>query len=264
MAAPDRFVTIMIHTDGNAESRRFRMPLWVARIAAISLVVVAITILVATVLYIPLARRAALVSGLRERVANLEAENGQVVELAQRLEELEDRYTQMRTMLGANIVTGPLALGDTIPVAPAIRAALQVAGAGVETGLSVPAHWPLDQRGVVTRGLTGNAGSDEMHSGVDIAVPIGTPIRAAGGGIVRQAGYDPEYGLAVFVEHPDEYESLYGHASRLLVQVGDTVQAGQVIALTGSTGRSTAPHLHFEIRRRGLPVDPSSIIKKES
>jgi murein DD-endopeptidase MepM/ murein hydrolase activator NlpD len=92
---------------------------------------------------------------------------------------------------------------------------------------------------------------------------MGTPIRAAAGGTVAEAGDDPEYGHYILVNHPDGYQSMYGHASRLLVVAGQFVPAGEVIGLSGSTGRSTAPHLHFEIRRDGRAIDPRSIVRQE-
>src|SRR6266496_1516943 len=72
---------------------------------------------------------------------------------------------------------------------------------------------------------------------------------------------DRDYGLFVLLRHPEGYETMYGHASRLLVAEGDLIQAGQVIALTGSSGRSTAPHLHFEIRREGTSLDPLTMVR---
>src|SRR5947199_249405 len=96
------------------------------------------------------------------------------------------------------------------------------------------------------------------------AGPAGTPVRAAGGGAVEAAGTDPAYGLFVLLRHSSGYETMYGHASRLLVREGDSVQAGQVIALSGNSGRSTAPHLHFEIRREGKSLDPLTVVKQEN
>jgi murein DD-endopeptidase MepM/ murein hydrolase activator NlpD len=81
---------------------------------------------------------------------------------------------------------------------------------------------------------------------------------------VRRSGTDPAYGLFVLLAHPDGYESMYGHLSRVLVLQGDTVRVGQVIALTGNSGRSTAPHLHFEIRRDGRSVDPLALVREGS
>jgi murein DD-endopeptidase MepM/ murein hydrolase activator NlpD len=125
-------------------------------------------------------------------------------------------------------------------------------------------HWPLDVGGFVTRGEAGPGDSVEAHPGIDIAVPTGSPVRAAGGGRVEKAGTDSAYGLFVLLQHPGRYETMYGHASRLLVREGDSVQAGQVIALSGSSGRSTAPHLHFEIRLDGKSLDPLTMVKREN
>ena len=116
----------------------------------------------------------------------------------------------------------------------------------------------------MTRGQTGEGGVDELHPGIDIAVPMGTPIRAAGGGEVGRTGRDPDYGLFVLIRHPDGYETMYGHASRILVEGGEQVGSSQVIALSGSTGRSTAPHLHFEVRRGGRSIDPRTIVKEDT
>jgi murein DD-endopeptidase MepM/ murein hydrolase activator NlpD len=89
-----------------------------------------------------------------------------------------------------------------------------------------------------------------------------TPVRAAGGATVAQTGEDADYGKFVLLQHPDDYQTLYGHLSRVLVTRGRTVRAGEVIGLSGNSGRSTAPHLHFEIRKAGRSVDPLGIIQE--
>lgn len=94
------------------------------------------------------------------------------------------------------------------------------------------------------------------HTGLDIPAPHGTPILASGGGRVISAGYKGAYGRAVVIDHGDGLSTLYGHASKLLVRAGDVVMPNQQIALVGSTGRSTGPHLHFEVIRRGVRVEP--------
>ncbi|HET6412288.1 MAG TPA: M23 family metallopeptidase [Anaeromyxobacter sp.] len=99
------------------------------------------------------------------------------------------------------------------------------------------------------------------HDGVDLSAPVGTPIRATRDGIVRAAGPRAGYGLAVEVDHGSGLTTLYGHASELLVSPGQLVRAGQPIARVGSTGRSTGPHLHFEVRMGGRPVDPVRALK---
>jgi murein DD-endopeptidase MepM/ murein hydrolase activator NlpD len=79
---------------------------------------------------------------------------------------------------------------------------------------------------------------------------------------VQQVGEDPEYGLFVLLSHPDDYQTMYGHLSRILVTTGAAVAPGEVIGLSGNTGRSSAPHLHFEIRQKGVSLDPRSMIKE--
>ena len=99
------------------------------------------------------------------------------------------------------------------------------------------------------------------HSGVDFAAPYGSPIKAAQAGYVIFAGAKGGYGNAVVVQHNPRFATLYGHAAKLLVQRGAYVRAGQVIALVGSTGQSTGPHLHFEVQDYGQAVNPVFFLK---
>lgn len=259
-------VTIVVHSDGALASRTIRLPVWLLR----TLIGVGATfaglLLLGLALYLPIVAQAARVPGLVREVDRLGAENRKIADLVAALDSAERRYDRIRAMLGADVVPDPVRLASSLPVAPPVRA--QVAGtpSPYETGLSAPTHWPLDEPGYVTRGQASSGGGantpDEEHPGVDIAVPIGSPVRASGGGTVLQAGEDPEYGLFVVLEHPDSLQSKYGHLSRTTVTPGQLVQAGQVIGLSGNTGRSSAPHLHFEIRREGTPIDPRTMLKE--
>ena len=117
----------------------------------------------------------------------------------------------------------------------------------------IPSEWPLTRRGFITRG---HMESHTSHPGVDIAVPEGTPVRATASGLVSRVGWDTVYGNFIEVKHSEGYSTLYGHNSALLVQQGQWVRRGEIIAFSGNTGRSTAPHLHYEVRCKGVPVDP--------
>ncbi len=94
------------------------------------------------------------------------------------------------------------------------------------------------------------------HEGIDIAVEEGTPIRVSAGGRIAFAGPRGTYGLAVIVDHGGGVRTLYAHCSRVLVTEGKKVDAGDIIALSGNTGRSTGPHLHLEVLKDGVPLDP--------
>lgn len=104
-------------------------------------------------------------------------------------------------------------------------------------------------------------GDGRNHRAVDIASPTGTPIYAAMGGVVTTATYKSDYGYYVVIDHGKGYETVYAHASKLNVSVGQVVSTGETIALVGSTGQSTGSHLHFEVRINGTRVDPLKYIK---
>ena len=99
-------------------------------------------------------------------------------------------------------------------------------------------------------------GTTIYHSGIDIGVDEGTPVHAADGGTVAWSGWMGGYGYAVVIDHGNGMSTLYGHNSELAVSEGQDVGKGQVIAYAGSTGNSTGPHVHFEVRISGDPVDP--------
>ena len=104
-------------------------------------------------------------------------------------------------------------------------------------------------------------GGTDFHPGMDIAADEGSPIRAASGGRVLAAGPDGGYGNVVVIDHGNGVTSKYGHCSQTFATVGQVVQAGDEIAAVGSTGHSTGPHLHFEVRVGDKPVDPAPYLK---
>ena len=131
----------------------------------------------------------------------------------------------------------------------------------VERGTKIPPTYikPLSG-GRLSSGFGGRKaptkGASTNHKGVDWATPIGTAIYASSGGTVTKAGWGSGYGYVIYIKHPDGRETRYGHLSKVLVSPGQSVKQGQKIALSGNTGRSTGPHLHFEIRINGVAVNP--------
>jgi murein DD-endopeptidase MepM/ murein hydrolase activator NlpD len=124
--------------------------------------------------------------------------------------------------------------------------------------LMVPSSAPVD--GPIGSGFGFRAdpftGRTALHSGLDFPAEAGTPITAAAGGVVVRVGAHPAYGQMLELDHGNGLTTRYAHASRLLVRQGDLVRRGQPIAQVGSTGRSTGPHLHFEVLVEGVPQDP--------
>jgi murein DD-endopeptidase MepM/ murein hydrolase activator NlpD len=131
---------------------------------------------------------------------------------------------------------------------------------------SLPSRWPL--RGPVNsefgKRLSPWAPSSEFHSGLDIGAPIGTPVKAPAPGTVVFAGQHSEYGVTLIIDHGNDTKSLYGHLTKLQVTLNQRVQRGDVVALSGNTGRSSGPHLHYEIQVKGQAVNPHGYIWEDA
>jgi murein DD-endopeptidase MepM/ murein hydrolase activator NlpD len=104
-------------------------------------------------------------------------------------------------------------------------------------------------------------GERSFHSGVDLGCPVNTAVYAARTGKVVFTGYEGDYGQLVIIEHPHGYFSYYGHLSKIRVKKGETVTSNTCIALSGNTGRTTGPHLHFEIRKQTKPINPVIVLR---
>ena len=248
----DRRLTLIIVPHGDLETKTFEVSYRRLRLLAWSALAGLCILVVMVAMWFSLAAQAARVPPLKRELERFESERVKVDSLAHLLAEVEGQYERVRQLLGAD----GAAAGQQ-PVLPELPAAGS-AGQGGPDGTIIDA-WPLGTvRGFITRGLTG----DTDHTGLDIAVPQSTYVRAAGPGTVLEVGQDEIYGNFVRIGHGGELETLYGHASQLLVAKGDQVKRSQVIALSGNTGRSTAPHLHFEVREKGKPVDPQRYVKQ--
>jgi murein DD-endopeptidase MepM/ murein hydrolase activator NlpD len=123
---------------------------------------------------------------------------------------------------------------------------------------SLPSLWPA--RGFLASGfgvrLSPFTDTKVFHHGLDIDAPAGSPVKAAGGGKVVRSGFESLYGNIVVIDHGNGYQTFYAHLSERTVEEGDTVQKGDVIGKVGDSGRTTGPHLHYEVHVDGLPVNP--------
>jgi murein DD-endopeptidase MepM/ murein hydrolase activator NlpD len=130
---------------------------------------------------------------------------------------------------------------------------------------SVPVRRPLEGETDLASGFGVRqdpfTGSPAMHTGVDIHAETGNPVRASADGTVTAAGWSGGYGRVVDVDHGNGFSTRYAHLSAIDVHVGQSVKTGQIVGKVGSTGRSTGPHLHYETRLRGEPVDPQKLLR---
>jgi murein DD-endopeptidase MepM/ murein hydrolase activator NlpD len=200
--------------------------------------------------------QAARVPLLTRRLATMELDAKRLDTLQVTLGQLQKRYEQVQTMLGASPAQRGVVTG-----APA--AAVTPSSTATDTAtMSLPNRYPLDAKGFVTRGVGSGQEYGATHPGLDIAVAEGTEVRAAGGGLVVEVSETPEYGKMVRLAHPQGYETRYGHLSEIRVRQGDRISIGTVVGLSGNTGNSSAPHLHFEVRKNNAAVDPMTLIQQ--
>jgi len=246
----------MLIPEEGGETRGIRFSARAAAMLVLSagLLVVALCLMVTTWWYFALEAA----KGWRQEALldSLQAERAQILQLAAQLERIEDEYAHLRSLFGPT--AEPVAPDLWLPPAglPGTRTPPNVA----LDDATVPSAWPLTEVGYVTQPLI--AGGAGEHPGLDIAVATDSYIRASGGGRVLRIGEDPIYGLFIVLDHGGGYQTVYAHASLILVDQGQEIRRGEVIGLTGSSGRSTAPHLHFEVLLEGLPVDPLTLVEQ--
>ena len=242
---------VVPHGGRDLSTRSFEVSYRRVRLVGILLFAAALLFIGMTASWIFVSAQAARVPMLQQEVDRLQTENAQIAQLADALRRLEAQYQQVREMLGAERPTLP----GSIWLPPGRENGEEETRAAPDsTQASRPNAWPLAARGFVTREHLGRMPRE--HPGIDIAVAEGSYVRAAGAGVVENAGADSVYGNFVRIRHPGGYQTVYGHAAELFVATADTVARHEVIALSGNTGTSTAPHLHFEIWKDGQAIDP--------
>ncbi|MGB6645973.1 MAG: peptidoglycan DD-metalloendopeptidase family protein [Candidatus Cybelea sp.] len=195
----------------------------------------------------------------RSQLDSLAGERRNLVELtAVRRHGVESEVAQMESLSAAEESALEGLILERERELAAQRRAAGIAG-GVESGTPGMFSWPVT--GTITSpfGWRSNpfGGGPEFHQGLDIAAPMGTTVTAAAGGTVIMAQWYGGYGNYILIDHGAGFSTGYGHLSAMYVSSGQSVQRGQAIGAVGSTGQSTGPHLHFEVRIAGKPVDPA-------
>lgn len=249
-------LTVFVVPEGGRETRSIRVTAATYRIALLlsMLFLLSVAAMAGSWWYMALQARKS--EQLQATVDSLQQEQIQISALADELAKVEIEYERLRALFGPS--SSPMFSEVWLP--PSGVPGSGIAGRRPAADDYLPRSWPLTEAGFVTQPLIEGEAGD--HPGLDIAVPTHSYVRASGAGRALRIGDDPVYGLFVVLEHGEGYQTVYAHTSLILVERGQSVRRNEVIALTGSSGRSTAPHLHFEILLDGIPVDPVSMVQQ--
>lgn len=246
-----KFYTIMIIPDDADSRREIKIHKGFFKFLVSLVILILIGIILFFVFYGKLLTRATLAD-------KLEKENERLLRYQYKVKLLEENLQQAREIVGRLTELAGITIEfPEIPDDSTIFASLDEQGMAI---LSRPAdNWTIPS-GLPIAGFISQDFEIEddkrYHPGIDIACAEGTPVLATAGGDVIFAAFDSTYGNMVVVQHNDSYTTIYGHNKELLVEEGQKVLPGSRLALSGSTGVSTAPHLHYEVRFNGEPIDP--------
>jgi murein DD-endopeptidase MepM/ murein hydrolase activator NlpD len=192
---------------------------------------------------------------MRKRQKEMETEFGKLADLKAEISRMKATEGKLNSMLGISSQPETIAvekIRDSQSAVPETMAAAPPPAQGTPESRRnvVPAIMPA--KGWVSAGISPG------HPGVDIAAREGDPVWAAADGQVVFAGWDSYFGYKVEIKHSDKYATMYGHNAKLMVKAGDRVKQGQVIGLVGTTGKSSGPHLHYEVKVDGQPANPTN------
>lgn len=263
MRTKSKQVSVYFVPDDGATPRVWRLSRASVRLAVAGAIGFVILVALGAASYWKVASVALRTKAVEERNELLELEAGKMAQLRRTFEEIRVRDRQLRIMLGLEELDPSLA--DERPTSPVLPGS-EPMGGGISPGDRVepiaqflPSGQPVD--GWITGGFEGESTPvGRRHEGIDIAAKHGAAVKATADGVVLFAGWDDALGNLVTINHGGYFTTRYGHNSEILVKQGDPVWKGQVIALVGNTGHSTAPHLHYEVLERGQPKDPRKFL----
>lgn len=194
---------------------------------------------------------------MKKRQEEMEAQFGKLSALNAEIHRLRAVENKLNTMLGISRQPDTLKMEQ---ITARVQAPGDTAAAG-QTAVALPAASRRSNVPAIMpcKGWI-SAGMSPGHTGVDIAAREGDPVWAAADGDITFAGWDNYFGNKIEVKHSDKLTTLYGHNAKLLAKAGDRVKQGQVIALVGTTGQSSGPHLHYEVHLNGQAVDPANYL----
>lgn len=258
----------MIIRETSAEPKSIRIPSWTMRAGAVALFAIIILLIMGMVSYIQISGKASLVDDLQSENEILQDYTGRVHQLETDLQTnrlLLNRMMELAGISNDNDTSGGLLAGAGGATSGAGHSGARPVWEHLgQVDDTIPRTTPfgLPMLGTLSRGfaLDESLGA-RRHFGIDIAAKEGTPLFATADGTVEFADWDDTFGYYLILDHVEGFKTHFGHNRALLVAVGETVKRGELIALSGNTGRSTAPHLHYEIRLMGEPVDPEEYME---
>ena len=247
----DGHLTLLVIPEDQRSVRRIRLSYRALRWLAALSMALAIALAAGLISYGRVVVRAGRTALLERENQRLEAQAAKVGRIVANLERSERSYQRIRSLAGLDALPPPAVAAAPVRGAAERPEPRDQAGPDREEG-ATPSGWPLAVKGFVTARF----GEPQGHTGIDIAVPSETPVLVTAAGRVHQAGFDSILGHYVIVAHEGGLETLYGHNARVLVEPGQMVERAEAVAYSGSSGRSSAPHLHYEVRVAGRPVNP--------
>lgn len=251
-------IVVIPHSGGKTVERRFSVLGFrvLVGLAGVLLLAAIVTVWLAVRVHIDRTE----FQGLKAHNAALEGELARLNEVRVELERMKQEEARIRGMLGLDQQPPSLDIERLYEILATDSSAFLDSAAirrlDTQPRMFIPRANPLIPGIAPLSGFTISRGWSSQHHGIDLVAETGAPVMAAADGTVSFAGWDTIYGNSLQVDHADNYRTFYGHLLRITRLAGDSVKQGDLIGLVGSTGRSTAPHLHYEITRSGKQLDP--------
>lgn len=248
---PTKYVTVMLVPDGTEAQKQWRMPQWLLRFTLGAMIAILVGIVIFFAFYGKVLSRAALTEKVQSENESLRRYRYKVQLLEENLLQAREIVTKLTTMAGVDYEFPELP-DDSSIFSQLDRTGIALVSRNSGSDYSTPEGLPIE--GFVTQEF--NNKDEHYHPGIDIACAIGTPVLATGSGSVEFIGQDSLYGNMLVLRHNDSVTTVYGHLDQILVGPAQPVLVGSRVALSGNTGQSTAPHLHYEIRIHDEPINP--------
>jgi len=247
-------ISILFVPEGEGESRSFRISKATIRLLIVILIIILMLIGAGIISYFFVSVKASRYDQTLEDNLRLLEENRRIVKLSEELERLKSFNYQIRKAMGAAVGLDTTQTDTGIILIPQKEVSTPV------LNIAEPI-FKLPVEGFISRKQNYDLFPAQPHFGLDFAVPEGSIVNASADGWVVFTGWHYRFGNLLILQHSGDFLTYYGHNLSIIVDIGEKVQSGQPVAISGNTGRSTAPHLHFEIRRRGMAIDPESVVR---